>query len=145
MRGLKTVADPRPAVPPTGPEIIIRPKPMEASRLGVTVEAIAAIARVATIGDIDANVPKLTDGERRVPIRIRLPVSTRTNIDTIKALQVPTANGGATPLSSVADVEFQAGPAEITRFSRMRDLEIDADLANGAQSARRARRLAARP
>jgi HAE1 family hydrophobic/amphiphilic exporter-1 len=34
---------------------------------------IAAIARVATVGDIDANVAKLTDGERRLPIRVRLP------------------------------------------------------------------------
>jgi HAE1 family hydrophobic/amphiphilic exporter-1 len=133
MRGLKTVADPRPASPPTGPEIVIRPKPEEASRLGVTVDSIAAIARVATIGDIDANVPKLTDGERRIPIRVRLPVGARTNIDMIRAMQVPTASGGTTPLSSVADVDFQAGPAVIDRYNRQRMLSIDADLINGAQ------------
>ena len=133
MRNLKTIADPRPSNPPTGPEIVIRPKPMEASRLGVNVQTIASIARVATIGDIDANVPKLTDGERRVPIRIRLPAGARTNIDVIKALQIPTASGGTTALSSVADVDFQAGPAEINRYNRMRDLQIDGDLANGAQ------------
>jgi len=133
MRGLKMVADPRPANPPTGPEIVIRPKPDQASRLGVTVESLASIARVATIGDIDANVPKLTDGERRIPIRIRLPVSARTNIDAIRALQVPTASGGTTPLSSVADVDFQAGPAVIDRYDRKRMLSIDADLVGGAQ------------
>jgi HAE1 family hydrophobic/amphiphilic exporter-1 len=133
MRGLKTIADPRPSLAPTGPEIVIRPKPDEASRLGVTVESIASLARVATLGDIDANVAKLTDGERRVPIRIRLPSGARSDIDMIKALQVPTANGASTPLSSVADVEFQAGPALINRFDRQRMLAIDADLANGAQ------------
>jgi HAE1 family hydrophobic/amphiphilic exporter-1 len=133
MRSLKTIADPRPNAPPTGPEIVIRPKPEQASRLGVTVQSIASIARVATIGDIDANVPKLTDGERRIPIRVRLPVGARTNIDMIRALQVPTASGGTTPLSSVADVDFQAGPAVIDRYNRQRMLAIDADLANGAQ------------
>ena len=133
MRGLKTIADPRPSNPPTGPEIVIRPKPEQASRLGVTVESLASIARVATIGDIDANVPKLTDGERRIPIRIRLPVDARTNIDAIRALQVPTASGGTTPLSSVADVDFQAGPAVIDRYDRKRMLSIDADLVGGAQ------------
>jgi len=133
MRSLKTIADPRPSAPPTGPEIAIRPKPEEASRLGVTAQSIASLARVATIGDIDANVPKLTDGERRVPIRVRLPVEARSNIDMIRALQVPTANGSTARLDSVADVEFQAGPALINRFNRQRMLAIDGDLANGAQ------------
>jgi HAE1 family hydrophobic/amphiphilic exporter-1 len=133
MRTMKNIADPRPSAPPVGPEIVIRPKPDQASRLGVTVQSIAQIARVATIGDIDANVPKLTQGERRVPIRIRLPVDVRNNIDMIRNLQVPTASGGSTPLSSVADVEFQAGPAVINRYNRQRMLSIDADLVNGAQ------------
>ena len=78
-------------------------------------------------------MPKLTDGERRVPIRVRLPAAARTNIDTIRALQVPTASGGTTPLSSVADVDFQAGPAVIERYGRRDELPIDADLINGAQ------------
>jgi HAE1 family hydrophobic/amphiphilic exporter-1 len=133
MRSLKTIAEPRPSSPPTGPEIAIRPKLDEAARLGVTASAIASLARVATIGDIDANVPKLTDGERRVPVRIRLPVEARSNIDLIKSLQVPTANGSTARLDSVADVEFQAGPALINRFNRQRMLAIDGDLANGAQ------------
>jgi HAE1 family hydrophobic/amphiphilic exporter-1 len=133
MRTLPDVADPRPAAPPITPEIVIRPKPDQAARLGVTVASIAQVARIATIGDIDANVPKLTQGERRVPIRVRLPSEARTNIDMIRALQVPTASGGTTPLASVADVDFQAGPAVINRYDRKRMFSVDADLANGAQ------------
>ena len=133
MRDLKDVADPRPSNPPTGPEVVIRPKPEQAARLGISVSTIAGIARTASLGEIDANVPKLTEGERRIPIRIRLPVGARTNVDVIKNLQIPTASGSTTPLSSVADVIFDAGPGEIYRYNRMRDLAIDADLANGAQ------------
>ncbi|HZC17757.1 MAG TPA: efflux RND transporter permease subunit [Caulobacteraceae bacterium] len=133
MRSLKGVADPRPSAPPIGPEIAIRPKPDQASRLGVTVESIASIARVATLGDIDANVPKLTQGERRVPIRVRLPVQARSNIDMIRDLQVPTVSGGTTPLSSVADVDFQAGPAVIQRYDRRDMFAVDADLTNNTQ------------
>jgi len=133
MRGLKTVADPRPDHPPTGPEIAIRPRPAEAARLGVTASDISGIARIATVGDIDANVAKLTEGERRIPIRIRLPLAARTDIDLIKALQAPTAGGGVTPLASVADVSFQSGPAQIYRYNRRRFVAIDADLAGGAQ------------
>ena len=133
MRGLKSVADPRPSNPPTGPEVVIRPDPEQAARLGISVSTIGSVARIATLGDIDANVPKLTIGERRIPIRIRLPVGARTNIDTIKNLQIPNASGTTTPLSAVASVEFEAGPAQIYRYNRQRDIAVDADLANGAQ------------
>jgi HAE1 family hydrophobic/amphiphilic exporter-1 len=130
MRGLKEVADPRPSTPPTGPELVIRPRLEEAARLGVSVDAIAQTARVATVGDIDANVPKLTEGERRIPIRIRLPADARSDIERIRGLQVPMGAGGTTRLDAVADVEFQAGPARIDRLNRARQLTVEAELNN---------------
>lgn len=133
MRSLKTVADPRPSSPPSGPEIVIRPRADEAARLGVSVADIAAIARVATVGDIDANVAKMTQGERRIPIRIRLADDARADLAAIGALQVPTAGGGVTRLDTVADIDFQAGPAKIDRFGRKRQLTIEGDLNGGAQ------------
>jgi HAE1 family hydrophobic/amphiphilic exporter-1 len=133
MQGLKTVADPRPSSPPSGPEIVIRPKADEAARLGVSAADIAAIARVATVGDIDANVAKMTQGERRIPIRVRLPAETRADLDALGALRIPTASGGTTRLDTVADLSFQAGPAKIDRFARKRQVTIEADLDNGAQ------------
>jgi len=133
MQGLKTIADPRPDHTPIGPEIAIRPKLDEAARLGVNAQTLADIARIASVGDIDGNVAKMTDGERRIPVRIRLPAADRSDIDVIRNLQVPTAGGGTTVLSNVADVDFQSGPAEIYRYNRRRFVAIDADLAGGAQ------------
>ena len=133
MQKLHTVADPRPSSPPSGPEIVIRPKADEAARLGVSAADIASIARVATVGDIDANVAKMTQGERRIPIRVRLPASTRSDLQALGALQIPTASGGTTRLDNVADLSFQAGPAKIDRFARKRQVTIEADLSNGAQ------------
>ena len=132
MRTLDVLADPRPATPPVGPEIVIRPRSEEAARLGVSVDSIAQIARVATVGDIDANVAKLNDGERRIPIRVRLPEGARADLDRIRNLRVPTASGGATTLESVADVDFQAGPARISRLNRQRQLTVEAEL-NGVE------------
>lgn len=133
MQKLSTVADPRPSSPPSGPEILIRPKADEAARLGVSSADIAAIARVATVGDIDANVAKMTQGERRIPIRVRLPAESRRDLEALGALRVPTASGGTTRLDTVADLSFQAGPAKIDRFARKRQVTIEADLNNGAQ------------
>ena len=133
MRGLAELADPRPTRPPIGPEIVIRPKPAEAARLGVSSDVIANIARVATVGDIDANVAKFNDGERRVPIRVRLPEAARADIERIRSLRVPTAGGGSTTLESVADITFQAGPARIDRLNRERQITIRAEL-NGVEA-----------
>jgi HAE1 family hydrophobic/amphiphilic exporter-1 len=133
MKTLPMLADPRLATAASGPEIVIRPKPEEAARLGVTAQTIAQIARVATVGDIDANVAKLTEGERRIPIRVRLPAYVRSDLSALKAMLIPTGNGGVTTLDTVADVYFQAGPAQIDRFDRKRQITVQADLVGGAQ------------
>jgi len=132
MRTLDVLAEPRPSAPPTGPELVIRPRHAEAARLGVSADAIAQAARVATVGDIDANVAKLTAGERRIPIRVRLPADARADLERIKALRLPTASGGVTTLETVADVEFQAGPARIERLNRKRQQTVQAEL-NGVE------------
>jgi len=133
MRDIPGVAEPRFTTPPTGPEVVIKPKPDEAARLGVSVATIAAAARVATVGDSDSNVPKMNDGERRIPIRVRLPAQDRQDLAVIKGLRLPTASGGWTTLDTVADVYFEAGAAQISRFDRKRNITTTADLSGGAQ------------
>ncbi|HEY7899954.1 MAG TPA: efflux RND transporter permease subunit, partial [Caulobacteraceae bacterium] len=133
MRNVPGLADPRPDSPPPGPELVVKPRIDEAARLGVSVATISEAARVATAGDIDANVSKLDEGERRIPVRVRLPQSDRTDLNVIKNLRLPTASGGVTTLGSVADVTFQAGPATINRVDRKRNLTIIADTTGGLQ------------
>jgi HAE1 family hydrophobic/amphiphilic exporter-1 len=132
MRGINLISEPRPAPQPASAELVIRPKAAEAARLGVTADALAQIARVATIGDIDANVAKFPDGERRIPIRVKLPENARNDITAIGRLQVPTISGKTTDLRSVADISFEAGPGRIVRYDRERRASVQADLVNGA-------------
>jgi HAE1 family hydrophobic/amphiphilic exporter-1 len=131
MRTLKELRDARPASPPTAPEVVIRPRPEEAARLGVSTTTIAQVARIATVGDIDANVAKFDQGERRIPIRVRLPADARSDLERIRNLRIPTTGGGTTTLGSVADVEFRAGPAQINRLDRARQMGVTAELAPG--------------
>lgn len=133
MRGLPQVADPKASNPPVGPEIVIRPKAEEAARLGVSSDTISNIVRIATVGDVDANVAKFNEGERRIPIRIRLPEDARADLDRISSLRVPTASGKTTTLGSVADISFQAGPARIDRLNRERRMTVQAELNGGYQ------------
>jgi len=133
MRGVPGIADPRLATPPSAPELVIKPRPDEAARLGVSATALAAAMRVATLGDIDANVAKLDEGERRIPIRVRLSQRNRADLAVIRDLRLPTADGGITTVGAVADVSFQAGPAYITRFARKRNLIVIADTTGHTQ------------
>lgn len=131
MRRLHSIADPRPSPQAPGPELVITPRPDEAARLNVDTVTLANAVRIATIGDIDASVAKYSEGEQRLPIRVRLPESARRDINLISDLRVPTRNGDTTPLSSVADIRFQAGPGKIIRYNRERRVSVEADLAVG--------------
>ncbi|MBS0363820.1 MAG: efflux RND transporter permease subunit [Proteobacteria bacterium] len=133
MRTLPELADPHPSKPPEAPEIVITPKTDEAARLGVSSDTIATIVRVASVGDIDANVAKFNEGERRIPIRVRLPLNARADIQRIANLRIPTANGSTTTLESVADIGFRAGPARIDRLNRERQLTVRAEINGGYQ------------
>lgn len=132
MRTIPLLTDIRPSLPSVSPELVIRPRADEAARLGVSTETIAQLARVATVGDIDANVAKFDEGVRRIPIRIRLPADARSDLERIRNLRVPTANGGVTTLGAVADVTFQAGPGQISRLDRVQQMGVKAEMVGSA-------------
>jgi HAE1 family hydrophobic/amphiphilic exporter-1 len=128
MRGVPELANVHQLAPRPAAELVIRPKPDEAARLGITSEALAGIIRVATMGDIDANTARFNDGEQRLPIRVRLPDSARADLDTIGNLRVPLANGESVPLSAVASLSFEPGVTRIERFDRERRVTVQAEL-----------------
>ncbi|MBB5685360.1 efflux RND transporter permease subunit [Sphingobium boeckii] len=128
MRSLPEILEPRPAPPPAAPELVIRPKTDEAARLQVSSRTIAQAVRVATIGDIDANVSKFSTQERRIPIRVRLSQPDRQSLDVISNLRLPTLAGKTTTLGSVADLSLDEGPGQIIRYDRARRVSVKADL-----------------
>ena len=110
------------------PEILIIPNPARAADLGVTVQAIARTASLATIGDNEANLAKFNLPDRQIPIRVQINPERRQDIDTLKNLQVPGQNGTLVPLVSVADIRLGSGPAQIDRFNRARQVSVQANL-----------------
>lgn len=110
------------------PELRVFPKTEVAAELGVTTEAISEAVRIATIGDISANLPKFDVGDRQVPIRVQLEERAREDRDLLKALRVKTASGQSVPLSVVADFEFGQGPTTIQRYDRKRQIVLGGDL-----------------
>jgi len=113
------------------PEILITPKPDKAASLGVSAQAISQAARVATIGDVDFNLPKFNLADRQIPIRVVLTDKARGDLSVISNLRVPANNGVSVPLSSVADITFGAGPSQINRLDRERSATIQGERAAG--------------
>ena len=110
------------------PEILVTPRPDQAALMGVSTSAISQAVRVATIGDVDQNLPKYNLGDRQVPIRLRLTTDAREDLSVIENLRVPTASETAVPLNAVADIRFGAGPSQILRQDRSRIATVTAEL-----------------
>lgn len=112
------------------PELIVRPDAARAADLGVTTAAIADTLRIATSGDYDQDLSKLNLTQRQVPVVVRLPDAARQDIELLSRLPVPGARGPV-PLSNVATLSLESGPAEINRYDRQRNINFEIDL-NGA-------------
>jgi multidrug efflux pump subunit AcrB len=110
------------------PEILVIPDPARAGDLGVTVQAIARTASLATIGDNEANLAKFNLPDRQIPIRVQIDPKARADIETLKNLKVPGQNNTLVPLTAVADIRLGSGPAKIDRYDRSRQVSLEANL-----------------
>lgn len=110
------------------PEVTIRPDLARAADLGVSIASISDTIRVSTVGDFDTQVAKLNLPERQIPIVVRLPDSTRQDLEQLKQLKVPSAKNGDVMLGQVADIALSSGPSQIDRYDRTRNVIFDIEL-----------------
>jgi multidrug efflux pump subunit AcrB len=109
------------------PEVIVTPDFAKAADLGVTAQAIGETLRVATAGDYEQALAKLNLPERQIPIRVRLPEAARHDLSLLERLPMPGKQGNV-PLSSVAELRIDSGPARIDRLDRTRRVVIHVEL-----------------
>lgn len=120
------------------PEIVIKPHFDIAAQMGVSVQALSQTIRIATIGDVPQNLAKFSLSDRQIPIRVQLPASARSDLDTIRNLPVPTSlaqlTGPSVPLKVLADIGFGEGAVKIRRYNQGRRVALVASLSPGATS-----------
>ncbi len=127
LRTLKDVGGVTSSASLVRPELIVRPDFARAADLGVTAQSIAETLRIATSGDYDVGLAKLNLAERQIPIRVKLPDATRTDIAALERLTVP-GRFGPTLLGNVATFTMDSGPAQIDRLNRSRNVILDVEL-----------------
>ncbi|MDD5033906.1 MAG: efflux RND transporter permease subunit [Methylococcaceae bacterium] len=112
------------------PEIAVRPDFARSADLGVTSAAIAETLRIATVGDYDWSLPKLSLAQRQVPVMVRLASTGRKDLHLLERLAVPSARPRVGPvmLGQVARLELSSGPAVINRYDRSRNVNFEIEL-----------------
>ena len=128
MRALPGLAGARSTASLARPELQIVPRGDRAAELGVSVATIASVARVATLGDVEAALAKYNLPDRQVPIRVMLAEDARNDLGTLRALRVNGTGNRSVPLDAVAEIRLGAGPTQIERLDRARKVTVEAEL-----------------
>ena len=109
------------------PEVIVRTDFARAADMGVSSAAIADTLRIATAGDYDQELAKLNLSQRQVPVVVKLREDAKKDFDLLSRLTVPGTHGPVL-LGNVASIELGSGPAQIDRYDRTRNINIEVEL-----------------
>lgn len=113
------------------PELLVKPDEARAAEIGVSVASIARTVQLATIGEQEQNLAKFDLPGRQIGIRVQLAPEDRTEFDTLSQVRIPTSKGEHVPLRNVADIVYGYGPSQVDRYDRQRQVQIQANLAEG--------------
>ncbi len=105
------------------PEIRVEIDRERASALGVQADGIGRSLRRQIRGEV---VGQFRDGEERLDIRLRASERSRDRAASVESLRIRLPNGTVVPISSVAQVIVERGPAAIHRAGGARMAEITA-------------------
>ena len=94
---------------------------------GVDMKTMNAYLAAAFGGEIAGSV---FEGEKRFDLVVRLQKENRTDIENIRQLQVPLANGMQVPLSELAEIILTEGPAKISRENTHRRVVVSVNVRN---------------
>jgi CzcA family heavy metal efflux pump len=107
------------------PKIEVRFDPDRAAAFGLTPGQVRSAAATLLQG---SKVGEFYEDQRLFDVVVWGTPDVRRNLDAIRALQVPVANGGLVPLSSVAHVEVSPTPNEITRENGSRRIDVTSNV-----------------
>ncbi len=103
------------------PQIVIKYNRSQIANYGLNIEDINHIVSTAFAG---GGAGVVYENERKFELVVRLDSTHRNNIDDVSHLYIPTANGTQIPLSQVAEIKMELGPAQISREDGKRRIVI---------------------
>ncbi len=125
MRKVRGASDVRVEQTEGLPLLDIRPNRDAMARVGVTAGDVQDLVS-ATVGGREAGM--IFEGDKRFPVVIRLADTSRSDMQALGQLPVPTASGAFVPLASVADISIGDGPNQISRENGKRRVVVQANV-----------------
>jgi len=110
------------------PEVTVRINRERAADLGVQVAEIAGALRLL-VGGLE--VSTYEEKGEQYEIHVRAEEQYRANLDGLALMTVPSSRLGQVPLLDVVELERGAGPSEINRLNRRRQVTLLANVAPG--------------
>jgi CzcA family heavy metal efflux pump len=107
------------------PKVEVRLDPDRAAVFGLTPGQVRNAAATLVQG---TKVGEFYEDQRLFDVVVWGAPEVRRNLDAVRALQVPVANGGLVPLGSVARVEIIPTPNEITRENGSRRIDVTSNV-----------------
>lgn len=102
-------------------QIAIQINREQAARYGINISDIQNMIEAAIGGKY---ISVLYDGTKRYDIVVRYLPQFRNNIDEIKNLLVPSANGSLIPMNQLANVDYMEGQTNIYRYNNKRMITV---------------------
>ena len=96
----------------------------EIARYGINAAHVLDVVR--TIGG--RNVGEVLEGQRRFGLQVRFAPEARADLERIKDLKVADPRGRMIPLSQLADIIVEEGPAQISRENIHRKINVEANV-----------------
>ena len=124
LRTYESIYDVRNNLEGASEEIRLTMKPGTA-KLGLTLADVNRQVRQAYFGE---EVQRLPRNGQDVRVKVRYPLESRQNIESLKNFRIRTNDGRELPLLAVADLEYAPGINRIQRWNGNRAARISADL-----------------
>ena len=94
------------------------------ARYGINAAQILDV--IETVGGMQVGV--VLEGQKRFALQVRFHDDVRSDLDSIRNLRVAIPSGAQIPLSQVADISVETGPAQISRDRISRRINVEANV-----------------
>jgi len=94
------------------------------ARLGINAADVLEV--VNAIGGRDAGV--IVEGQRRFPLQVRYAPASRASVEDIGRMKVRAPGGQLIPISQLADIRVEDGPAQVSHESGRRRITVEANV-----------------
>ena len=106
------------------PFLRVRIRRDEVARYGINASQV--LEAVETMGG--KTLGQVLEGQRRFPLQARFRASDRTDIDRIRQIKITDPRGRQIPISQLAEVWIEDGPAQISRENIHRRITVEANV-----------------